>query len=173
MTHAINLIDGLNGLSSAVVIAITVTFGLVAHKYGHADLMVMNAVVCVAFIGFMCVNFPNGRVFLGDAGAYSIGHIIAWNAIVLTEPRARNISLGNFVNPSVASARHSLRTLAPCDDRPLGFASGQTALSPRAYAPGRFDDTQGYWPEGSKPNWIFPLVAVNHGPLRAWVSPHR
>jgi UDP-N-acetylmuramyl pentapeptide phosphotransferase/UDP-N-acetylglucosamine-1-phosphate transferase len=83
MTHAINLIDGLNGLSSAVVIAIMVSFGLVAHNYGHADLVVMNAVVCVAFIGFMCVNFPNGRVFLGDAGAYSIGHLIAWNAIVL------------------------------------------------------------------------------------------
>jgi UDP-N-acetylmuramyl pentapeptide phosphotransferase/UDP-N-acetylglucosamine-1-phosphate transferase len=31
----------------------------------------------------MCVNFPNGRVFLGDAGAYSIGHLIAWNAIIL------------------------------------------------------------------------------------------
>jgi len=83
MTHAINLIDGLNGLSSAVVIAIMISFGMVAHRYGHADLVVMNAVVCIAFIGFMCVNFPNGRVFLGDAGAYSIGHIIAWNAIIL------------------------------------------------------------------------------------------
>ena len=83
MTHAINLIDGLNGLSSAVVITIMIAFGLVAHRYGHTDLVVMNAVVCVAFLGFMCVNFPNGRVFLGDAGAYSSGHIIAWNAIVL------------------------------------------------------------------------------------------
>ena len=83
MTHAINLIDGLNGLSSAVVIAIMITFGLIAQRYGHSDLVVMNGVVCVAFIGFMCVNFPNGRVFLGDAGAYSIGHIIAWNAIVI------------------------------------------------------------------------------------------
>lgn len=83
MTHAINLIDGLNGLSSAVVITIMVAFGLVAHHYGHSDLVVMNAVICVAFFGFMCVNFPYGRVFLGDAGAYSIGHIIAWNAIVL------------------------------------------------------------------------------------------
>jgi len=83
MTHAINLIDGLNGLSSAVVITIMVAFGLVAHHYGHSDLVVMNAVICVAFFGFMIVNFPYGRVFLGDAGAYSIGHIIAWNAIVL------------------------------------------------------------------------------------------
>lgn len=83
MTHAINLIDGLNGLSSAIVITIMVAFGLVAHHYGHSDLVVMNAVICVAFFGFMIVNFPYGRVFLGDAGAYSIGHIIAWNAIVL------------------------------------------------------------------------------------------
>ena len=83
MTHAINLIDGLNGLSSAVVITIMIAFGLVAYSYGHSDLVVMNAVICVAFLGFMCVNFPHGRVFLGDAGAYSIGHIIAWNAIIL------------------------------------------------------------------------------------------
>ena len=83
MTHAINLIDGLNGLSSAVVVVIMVTLGLVAQKYDHADLVTINVVACVAFIGFLCVNFPNGRIFLGDAGAYSIGHIIAWNAIVL------------------------------------------------------------------------------------------
>jgi len=83
MTHAMNLVDGLNGLSSAVVAAIMVAFGAVAYKYGHTDLVVMNAVVCVAFLGFMCMNFPGGRIFLGDAGAYSVGHMIAWNAIIL------------------------------------------------------------------------------------------
>ena len=91
MTHAINLIDGLNGLSSSVVIVIMVSFGLVAYQYGHADLIIINAVICVSFIGFMCMNFPHGRVFLGDAGAYSIGHLIAWNAIILLN-REPNIS---------------------------------------------------------------------------------
>ncbi len=85
MTHAINLIDGLNGLSSAVVISIMGSFGLVAYTFGHEDLFMLNAVVCVAFIGFLLLNFPNGKIFLGDAGAYSIGHIIAWNAIILAE----------------------------------------------------------------------------------------
>ena len=85
MTHAMNLIDGLHGLSSAVVISIMASFGLVAYTFGHEDLLMLNSVVCVAFLGFLLLNFPHGKIFLGDAGAYSIGHIIAWNAIILAE----------------------------------------------------------------------------------------
>lgn len=91
MTHAMNLIDGLHGLSSAVVISIMASFGLVAYTFGHEDLLMLNSVVCVAFLGFLLLNFPHGKIFLGDAGAYSIGHIIAWNAILLAE-REPNIS---------------------------------------------------------------------------------
>jgi hypothetical protein len=43
----------------------------------------MSLTVCTAFLGFMCLNFPHGKIFLGDAGAYSVGHLIAWNAILL------------------------------------------------------------------------------------------
>lgn len=82
-THAINLIDGLNGLSSAIVIFIMAGFALVAYRFGHSDLLTINLVVIAAFFGFILVNFPFGRIFLGDAGAYSVGHIIAWNAIFL------------------------------------------------------------------------------------------
>jgi len=83
MTHAMNLVDGLNGLSSAIVISIMGAFGYVAWAFGHPDLLFMNLTVCTAFLGFMCVNFPHGKIFLGDAGAYSVGHLIAWNAILL------------------------------------------------------------------------------------------
>ena len=83
MTHAMNLIDGLNGLSSAVVIVAMAGMGWVAHRFGHTDLVYLNVVVLTAFLGFFLVNFPRGYIFLGDAGAYSVGHIIAWNAIIL------------------------------------------------------------------------------------------
>ena len=82
-THAMNLIDGLNGLSSAIVIFIMASFALVAYRFGHSDLLALNLVVIAAFSSFILVNFPFGRIFLGDAGAYSVGHIIAWNAIFL------------------------------------------------------------------------------------------
>ena len=83
MTHAMNLVDGLNGLSSAIVVTIMSAFGYVAWSYGHSDLLFMSLTICVAFLGFMCVNFPHGKIFLGDAGAYSVGHLIAWSAILL------------------------------------------------------------------------------------------
>ena len=83
MTHAINLVDGLNGLSAAVVISISSCLGLVAWKYGHSDLALMNAIICAAFFAFLLLNFPRGLYFLGDAGAYSVGHLLAWSAILL------------------------------------------------------------------------------------------
>jgi len=50
MTHAMNLVDGLNGLSSAVVITIMSAFGYVAWSYGHSYLIFMSLSVCTAFL---------------------------------------------------------------------------------------------------------------------------
>ena len=36
-----------------------------------------------AITGFLLVNYPLGKVFLGDGGAYTVGHILAWIAILL------------------------------------------------------------------------------------------
>ena len=82
-THALNLVDGLNGLSSFIAITIMSAFGYLAYSYGHNDLFALNVFVAVAFLGFMLFNFPNGRIFLGDAGAYCFGFVIALNAVLL------------------------------------------------------------------------------------------
>ena len=34
-------------------------------------------------LGFFVFNFPLGAIFLGDAGAYGLGHILSWLAISL------------------------------------------------------------------------------------------
>ena len=97
MTHAINLVDGLNGLSSAVVISISSCLGLVAWQYGHSDLALMNAVICAAFFAFLLLNFPRGLYFLGDAGAYSVGHLLAWSAILLLNREPQVSAWGIFL----------------------------------------------------------------------------
>ena len=34
-------------------------------------------------LGFMVLNFPTGKIFLGDGGAYALGHMTVWSAIIL------------------------------------------------------------------------------------------
>ena len=39
--------------------------------------------VIAAVLGFMILNFPFGKIFLGDAGAYVLGHLLVWTSILL------------------------------------------------------------------------------------------
>ena len=31
----------------------------------------------------MALNFPMGKIFLGDGGAYALGHLLVWSSIIL------------------------------------------------------------------------------------------
>jgi len=81
--HGFNLIDGVNGLAAGTGIAIALGLGMVS---AHVEDLALSHVVWAlvpAFMGFMALNWPWGRIFLGDAGAYIIGHVLVWVAIML------------------------------------------------------------------------------------------
>lgn len=82
MINAFNLIDGVNGLASGHVILSSVALGLIANSYGDADIAQLSFMIAAATAGFFVLNFPFGRIFLGDAGAYTLGFLLAWIVIV-------------------------------------------------------------------------------------------
>lgn len=43
----------------------------------------MLLMLSCAVAGFLLFNFPFGKIFLGDAGAYTLGHTLVWVAIGL------------------------------------------------------------------------------------------
>lgn len=51
----------------------------------------VNAVCMAAILGFLLFNYPGGRIFLGDGGAYSLGFLLAVISIMLVK-RNTNIS---------------------------------------------------------------------------------
>lgn len=69
-THAVNLIDGLNGLAGGFGVAASLCLALVAHNAGLEGHVVFLLILAASIIGFWVVNFPFGKIFLGDAGAY-------------------------------------------------------------------------------------------------------
>ena len=83
VANAINIIDGFNGLAAGTVIIILAAFSLMASATGDADLASIACILAAAMLGFGLVNWPLGRIFLGDGGAYFVGFAVAWLAVLL------------------------------------------------------------------------------------------
>lgn len=81
--NAINIIDGVNGLASGTSIIIMGGFALVAWQMGDVQILGICLVSMGSLTGFFLLNFPWGRIFLGDAGAYVSGFILAAVAVAL------------------------------------------------------------------------------------------
>lgn len=81
--NAINIIDGFNGLASGIVLLILLSFSIAAMKAGDINILELNMVVAASVFGFFVLNFPYGRIFLGDGGAYMLGFLVALSGIFL------------------------------------------------------------------------------------------
>jgi len=82
-SHATNIVDGCNGLSSFVGMVVLAALGIVAFDVGDHLVATAAVVGFAALSGFFFWNFPLGRIFIGDGGAYMIGFLIAVLSILL------------------------------------------------------------------------------------------
>lgn len=81
--NAVNIIDGFNGLSGSVVVVMASALGFVAWRVNDTFVL-MLALLCIgAALGFLLVNYPTGKLFLGDGGAYFLGFWVSEIAILL------------------------------------------------------------------------------------------
>ena len=83
VVNAFNIIDGLNGLASGMALLALGMMGWVANVMGDLLLVQLALGTGAAVLGFLLVNFPHGRLFLGDGGAYLLGFLIAEMAVML------------------------------------------------------------------------------------------
>ena len=83
IANAINIIDGFNGLAAGTVVVVLTSFGLMASALGDVDLAITSLILAGAVLGFGLINWPFGKIFLGDGGAYFIGFALAWIAVLM------------------------------------------------------------------------------------------
>ena len=83
VANAINIIDGFNGLAAGAITIMLAAMGLMALSVGDAPLATVCFLVATCSLGFGASNWPLGRIFLGDGGAYLLGFILAWVAVLL------------------------------------------------------------------------------------------
>lgn len=87
--NAINIIDGFNGLAGGVAL-------IALSALSYLSLGSIEGVVLLALIGgvlgFLALNFPKGKIFLGDGGAYFLGFILSVVLVELTQNPNSQIS---------------------------------------------------------------------------------
>ena len=87
-SHAFNLIDGLNGLALGVAIMMATSLAIIGYLKSDDLVLSLGSILAASCFGLVLFNFPFGKLFLGDAGAYSIGHILMWLAVMLINRHA-------------------------------------------------------------------------------------
>jgi UDP-GlcNAc:undecaprenyl-phosphate/decaprenyl-phosphate GlcNAc-1-phosphate transferase len=83
VANGMNLIDGVNGLCGAVALSILSTLLFLSYKTSDITMLSLVFSVILLLIPFMMINYPYGRFFLGDLGAYSLGLIVSMLTIIL------------------------------------------------------------------------------------------
>ncbi|HUS23770.1 MAG TPA: glycosyltransferase [Candidatus Binatia bacterium] len=83
VAHSMNIIDGYNGLSAGVGVLVLLALGVISAAVGDTSLALVSFAGAAAYAGFLIQNYPHGRIFLGDGGAYLLGALIAILAALL------------------------------------------------------------------------------------------
>lgn len=95
VVNSYNIIDGFHGLSSLTGIISLTAIALIANDLNNIEVQNIAVLVVISTIAFLLWNFPKGKIFLGDAGAYLIGATIAICSIKLSHEK--NISPVVFI----------------------------------------------------------------------------
>lgn len=75
--NAFNLIDGAHGLASGTAVILFAGLAIAAGWAQDGQTLAQALAMLGALAGFLIWNYPGGRVFLGDAGAYFLGFMYA------------------------------------------------------------------------------------------------
>ncbi len=85
VANSINIIDGFNGLASSASVIMLIGLALVAMQLGDTALFQLCLLLAAAVLGFFCINWPLGKLFMGDGGSYFVGFSLAWVAVLLVQ----------------------------------------------------------------------------------------
>lgn len=80
--NAINIIDGFNGLAGGITL-IALSFIALLCQSDLEFILLLS--LLGGILGFLLLNFPKGKIFLGDGGAYFLGFVLAVFLVWITQ----------------------------------------------------------------------------------------
>lgn len=82
LLNAVNLIDGMDGLASGImIISLCFTF-CISILEGNYFVTALSGILIGSLLGFYIFNFPKAKIFMGDGGSYFLGAMYAMIAMM-------------------------------------------------------------------------------------------
>jgi UDP-GlcNAc:undecaprenyl-phosphate GlcNAc-1-phosphate transferase len=82
MMNTVNFLDGLDGLAAGVGAIAAALFAIHSVRLQQDQIALYSLALCGACLGFLLFNFQPARVFLGSAGAMTLGYALATLSIL-------------------------------------------------------------------------------------------
>jgi UDP-N-acetylmuramyl pentapeptide phosphotransferase/UDP-N-acetylglucosamine-1-phosphate transferase len=86
-SHSINIIDGFNGLASGQALLMIGFLAFLNFTYFEKDLFLISLFLASVLLAFFVWNWPLGKIFLGDSGAYLLGFFVVCIGLLLLQRR--------------------------------------------------------------------------------------
>ena len=84
--NAVNLTDGVDGLSSSVTLPVMVFFTAASVAMGRFDLALLPASLVGGLIAYLFYNWHPAKVFMGDTGSLFLGGVVCAMSFALDMP---------------------------------------------------------------------------------------
>ena len=85
-TNAVNLTDGIDGLSTSVTTIIITCLTVISIIFGIKEITIFGSILIGTCLGFLLFNLHPAKVMMGDTGSLMLGGAIAGIAIYLKMP---------------------------------------------------------------------------------------
>ena len=85
-TNAVNLTDGIDGLSSSVCAIIITCLAIIGISLQLYEVSIFASIVIGSILGFLMFNIHPAKVFMGDTGSLMLGGVISGLALYLEMP---------------------------------------------------------------------------------------
>lgn len=85
-TNAVNLTDGIDGLSTSVTTIIITCLTVISIIFGVKEVTIFGSILIGTCLGFLLFNLHPAKVMMGDTGSLMLGGAIAGIALYLKMP---------------------------------------------------------------------------------------
>ncbi len=82
IVNSVNFLDNMDGLAASVCMLISLELSILAFFLDQNNLADVAGILCFTIVGFLFMNFPPAKIYMGDSGSMFLGYCLAFLSVI-------------------------------------------------------------------------------------------